>query len=267
MKVLKNIAGAFALLFGFAVIVGIGYIAYIRGWGVPNFSNSHYVEFDKEKIDEFDKWSREDEGEPDVIFISGPGEYDPNKNYKVYDPDDPSTYDIDHVIEVFGVDPNRNLIEEGVTSIAFSSAGYGNDNILVGHGRTFIRNIHTGELDYYVTASKHTMGQVGNYKLKTIWLYQPGIHNEGPVAYSFWETHESYKEDQMYRFKDLYEAIIHWDGEGDIIFYNCTGGGQKAIVYDIELNPELDDSIFTPESLVKGVDWSNGKVKVKEGQS
>jgi len=29
----------------------------------------------------------------------------------------------------------------------------------------------------------------------------------------------------MIRFVALYKAIIHWDDEGDIIFYNRTGGG------------------------------------------
>ena len=88
-------------------------------------------------------------GEPDVISLSDPpGEYDPNKNEKWKDPDGILLLMILTMLSRFlGLIRTVILIEEGVTSIAFLSAGYGNDNILVGYGRTFIRNIHTWELD------------------------------------------------------------------------------------------------------------------------
>lgn len=46
--------------------------------------------------------------------------------------------------------------------------------------------------------------------------------------------------------------------------FQVKGQEQFILPYDIELNPEMEERIFLPESPVTGIEWSGGKVWLKE---
>lgn len=273
MKALKVI-GLIILILVLLAAGGLGLICL----GVLDFyagdrSNTDLTNFDCDRIEVYDAWLRDDLGEPDMRLPLEDGDipiYDADGmpletlirdgRIVVYDYDLKDYVELEMeglpegrpYYELFGVDPEVDLFAEGVHTISFKCANYLIDT-LVGHAFCYYRGLDTGRLDFHMSAQEFTQGFVGNYEQKTVWSYfQPEKPDSKIVPYVD-ETHEKYLADEAF---EVLEYLKHWDGEGDIVLYS-PWNSYKLFLYDIELNPELDDELFTAEGLerYKGLEF------------
>ncbi|NLI74749.1 MAG: hypothetical protein GX369_08310 [Euryarchaeota archaeon] len=150
--------------------------------------------------------------------------------------------------EVYGVDPDVCI--DDLSTVSFKYAGYGgldeNRSALMTHYWVHMRGIDTGKCDYHLSAQKYHHGSVGNYEEKMEWCYGAPLDNDEIVPVPQY-SHEDYLCNSPFRYVKF---IRHWDGESDIVAY-APYRETRTHIYDIELNPELDDYLFEPESLLR----------------
>lgn len=233
--------------------------------------------FDRDMIRQFGKWERIEQGEPDMYLPAKDREYT-IFNYEVYhdsdeyfcylvdvkggkivsiaeghtgEPMELSDVDLSEYLhdgrlcdELYGVDPD-NFIED-LRTVSFKYAGYSSGPELMSHKYVYFRGIDTGKYDYHISAQELNWGHVGVYEDKVVWGYANPMRSKNYMG-EYYETHEEYLSDSFF---DLIDMVRHWDGESIIVSY-CPRNNAREFIYDIEINPELDDYLFTPESLLR----------------
>jgi hypothetical protein len=273
MKVLKIIGKVFlgllvavivlaGLLFGRWYLIQKGYI------DAPDIMNVAFTNFDHDRIREFDKWSPDERDMPSMYVVNPPEDRSWESSDKLVGDVDAKNYSIpvwdagtkrfvgndvgeylkqDYTCsELYGVDPDIDLFADNdVSTVSFRAADYIDGTLFV-HDMIYFRGVDTKEYDYHLSSQGPHGGAVGSYKKRTIWHYKNPEENDEieKIEYSL----DDYL-DWSY-FIDYLDFVRHWDGESVIIDY-YRPNHSWGFIYDIEINPELDDYLFTPESLLR----------------
>lgn len=272
--------------FGWLYLMHLGYIDYPE---VPRPRSEELTNFDHDIVKQFDDWERSEQGEPDMylplrdgsypllygierdflelLAAGGPIEFGKDYNYVDMDVEDGRVsaifddsvgeyvddFDVSDRLrdgrpceEMYGVDPAVDLIADGLSTLSFKLASYGWGGDLGTHAFFYFRGIDTGEYDYHISAQELNDGFVGNYEQRMIWIYSCPERSDEIAAY---QCNSPYGYLASFDYS-LIDNVRHWDGKSVIVAY-CPFTYSKSFIYDIELNPELDDYLFTSDSLLR----------------
>lgn len=160
--------------------------------------------------------------------------------------------------EVYGVDPAINI--DNPYSLSYKHASYHIKDDLDSHEIYYFRGLDTGKIDYHVYDSIMCCGRC------LIANYEQGIsidHSASPDSdlleegdtfyYRYGNGNNGIIDVESLNYLHRLNIIRHWDGESIIVYYDPISL-EVNFIYDIEFNPELDDTLFTFDGLSRYYD-------------